>query len=280
MHIKLLNSDGVTYGVGEPIVTYLSARIPNGDAFAKATTVKVNGQVVDGAWHFENSDQDIAAAGYPIEGHFRANPAPAATTPFWPAHANIEMDLRTQGVATAPGSGQYFDDSLTLRFSTGAAQISYVDCGALTMISTSDGVQAHPTMPISCGKTDTPTYEGTKVVMQKGEDVPGTNTPRPNGTVLMTGTGYTNVPILWSVRVTQSGEYVHDLQSNAAIGSASTSHGCTNLHADDAKWFYGWAQLGDVLIYSNSGGGTMPSWDGLGDWNLPQSEFNNETPDS
>ncbi len=35
-----------------------------------------------------------------------------------------------------------------------------------------------------------------------------------------------------------------------------------------------------MLIYANTGGGTMPSWDGLGDWNLPQSEFNNETPDT
>ncbi len=188
VHLALFNNDNATYGVGEPIVVYVSARIPNGDAFAKATTVKVNGQVVEGAWHFEDSDSDLAST-YPIQGHFRANAASGASTPYWPAHATIDMSLDTNGLATAPGSGQYFDDSLTLHFSTGAANISYVDCSALTLMPTSDGVQAHATMPISCGAKNTPTYEGTKVVMQKGEDIPGTNTLRPNGTVLMTGPG-------------------------------------------------------------------------------------------
>jgi len=37
----------------------------------------------------------------------------------------------------------------------------------------------------------------------------------------------------------------------------------------NAKWYYGFAQLGDVLKYSNTGGKPMPSWDGFGDWNVP-----------
>jgi len=275
VHLKLLNVEGATVGVGEPIVVYASQRIPDGVSFGKATTVKINGQVVQGGWHWENSAQ---IQGYPVEGHYRAEPQPGNATPYWPAHATIELDLKTQGVQAGPT--MTFDNSLTLHFQTGAANISYVDCSAERLTPTTDGAPAHAPLPTSCGAAKTPTYTGTKVVMQKGEDSPGSNALRPNGEVRMVGPGYDEI-VGWSVRVTASGEYVHAASWNGVnIGVRSTSNGCTNLNPADAQWFYSWAQLGDVLLYTNSGGSTMPSWDGLGDWNLPDSEFNNEVPDA
>jgi len=275
VHLKVLNVDGSTVGVGEPIIVYASQRIPDGVSFGKATTVKVNGQVVKGAWHWENSAQ---ITGYPIEGHFRAQQLPGTATPYWPAHAAIEMDLKTQGVSAGPT--MTFDNSLTLHFSTGAANISYVDCQAETLTPTADGAPAHAPLPTSCGAATTPTYTGTKVVMQKGENVPGGSALRPNGEVRMVGPGYDEI-VGWSVRVTASGEYVHAASWNGRnIGIRSTSNGCTNLNPADAQWFYNFSQVGDVLLYSNSGGTTMPSWDGFGDWNLPDSEFNDEVPDA
>jgi lipoprotein-anchoring transpeptidase ErfK/SrfK len=110
-------------------------------------------------------------------------------------------------------------------------------------------------------------------VMQKGEDVPGTNRLRPNGTVLMNGPHYTNDPVQWSVRITRSGEYVHSAPWNNGIGLRSTSNGCTNLHAADGKWFYGFSQIGDVVTYANTDGTKMPSWDGYGDWNIPWAQW-------
>jgi lipoprotein-anchoring transpeptidase ErfK/SrfK len=276
VHLKLLNIDGATVGIGEPIVVYASARIPDGVSFGQATTVKINGAVVKGAWHWENSAQ---IAGYPIEGHYRAEQQTGTSTPYWPPHATIEMDLNTQGVAAGPT--MFFDNSLTLHFATGAANISYVDCTAETLTPTTDGAQAHAPLPTSCGAAKTPTYNGTKVVMQKGENVPGGSGLRPNGEVRMVGPGYDEI-VGWSVRVTASGEYVHAASWNGRnIGVRSTSNGCTNLNPDDAKWFYNFSQLGDVLLYTNSPTGTtMPSWDGFGDWNLPASEFNDEVPDA
>jgi lipoprotein-anchoring transpeptidase ErfK/SrfK len=277
VHIKLLDSDGATYGVGMPIVVYVSARIPNGESFEKATTVKVNGTVVQGGWHWEDSNQ---IAGYPLEGHFRAAQTPGSSTPYWPAHSAVSLALNTQGVSAGAGSNMVFDDSLTTSFAIGAANISYVDCTAEKLTPTTDGAPAHAPLPTSCGAAKTPTFIGTKVVMQKGEDVPGTNTLRPSGEVRMVGPGYDEI-VGWSVRVTQSGEYIHAASWNGRnIGIRSTSNGCTNLNPADAQWFYNWAQIGDVVLYSNSGGTTMPSWDGFGDWNLPDTEFNNETPDA
>jgi lipoprotein-anchoring transpeptidase ErfK/SrfK len=275
VHLKLLNIDGATVGVGEPIVIYSSVRLPDGEAVAKATTVKVNGTVVKGAWHWANSAQ---ITGYPIEGHFRPDPIPGNSTPYWPAHASIEMDLNTKGVDSGPTL--QFDNSIDLKFATGPANISYVDCAAETLTPTTDGAPAHAPLPTSCGAAKTPTYTGIKVVMQKGENAPGSSALRPNGEVRMVGPGYDEI-VGWSVRITASGEYVHAASWNGRnIGVRSTSNGCTNLNPADAQWFYNFSQLGDVLLYSNSGGTTMPSWDGFGDWNLPDSEFNNETPDS
>jgi lipoprotein-anchoring transpeptidase ErfK/SrfK len=73
----------------------------------------------------------------------------------------------------------------------------------------------------------------------------------------------------WSVRITNSGEFIHAASWNGGnIGQRSTSHGCTNLNEADAHKFFDFAQVGDVAIYTNTGGPTMPSWDGYGDWNL------------
>jgi hypothetical protein len=49
--------------------------------------------------------------------------------------------------------------------------MSTVDCRAEKLTATSDGKLIR-TLPTSCGKAATPTYTGTKVVMQKGEDIP------------------------------------------------------------------------------------------------------------
>jgi len=82
-----------------------------------------------------------------------------------------------------------------------------------------------------------------------------------------------NVP--WSVRLTNSGEFVHAAAWNTGnIGARSTSHGCTNLTVDDAKWFYDFSMIGDVVTYSNTGtSSVVPSWDGLGDWNVSWSQW-------
>jgi hypothetical protein len=42
----------------------------------------------------------------------------------------------------------------------------------------------------------------------------------------------------------------------------------SGLHTADAEWFYQFSQIGDVVQYVNTDGSRMPSWDGLGDWNV------------
>jgi lipoprotein-anchoring transpeptidase ErfK/SrfK len=244
VHVRLYEKDGATYGVGMPIIAYLSASITNAKEFDAATQVTVNGTPDQGAWYFQKS---AIYAGYPIEAHYR----PAA---FWPAHAKVTMNLATKGKSGGPGL--VYDNSLTLDMNTGPANVGTVDGKTLRMVVTSDGKQVFD-FPVSLGKASTPTFNGTKVVMDK------------KAVERMVGAGY-DEQVPWSVRVTNSGEYVHSASWNGGnIGQRSTSHGCTNLTEANAKAYFDFAQVGDPITYTNTGGPTMPTWDGYGDWNVP-----------
>jgi lipoprotein-anchoring transpeptidase ErfK/SrfK len=226
-----------------PIIAYLSARITDARAFTAATRVTVNGSAAQGAWYFQKS---ALYDRFPLEAHYRL-------ADYWPAHAAIHLDLQVKGRSAGPGL--VFDNSLTLDISTGAANISRIDGHAERMVVTSDGKQVLA-FPVSLGKANTPTFGGVKVVMEKDR------------VQRMVGPGY-DLKVPWSVRITNSGEFIHAANWNGGnIGQRSTSHGCTNLKEADAKRFFSFAQIGDVTIYTNTGGPTMPSWDGYGDWNV------------
>jgi lipoprotein-anchoring transpeptidase ErfK/SrfK len=265
VHVSLLQGDGATYGIGIPIVAYFSKAITDSAAFLKATTVTVNGTDAGGAWYFEANGDTTK----PQAAHYR-------TQNYWPANSAVKMNMPVQGLSA--GDGLAFDDSLTLAFNIGDAHIATIDCSAETMTVTSNGAPAHAPMLTSCGAPATPTATGTKLVMQKGEDLPGTNTLRPNGAVRMVGGGGAlgnyDLVVPWSVRVTQGGEYVHAAAWNGHnIGQRSTSDGCTNLNTPDAMWYFTFSQIGDVLTYSNTGGPPMKFDDGFGDWNVAWSTW-------
>lgn len=261
VHVTSLESDGETYGVGMPIVLYFKPVPKSAAAFNKAVKVTVDGKPANGAWYWEQPTADDVHK-HIVEAHYRPQN-------YWPANSKVHVAIPIGGLSA--GGNLVYDDKLTsLDFNIGAAHVSTVNASTLRMTVTDNGHVVR-TMPVSLGTAQNPTYNGVKVVMQLGEDIPGTNKRRPDGTVLMSSTdgSYKNVPVQWSVRVTQSGEYVHSAPWNTGIGASSTSHGCTNLHASDGRWFYQFSRVGDVVTYANTDGQRMPTWDGFGDWNVP-----------
>jgi lipoprotein-anchoring transpeptidase ErfK/SrfK len=252
VHVRLFENDGQTYGVGMPIIAYFSKKITDASVFDKEVKVTVNGQDAGGAWYFEPSSVSDEA----LEAHYR-------TQQYWPAHAQIHVDMPVKGLYA--GQDLVFDNSVTLDIATGAAQVSTVDGGAKTMTITSDG-QPVKTLQVSLGAAKTPTYLGTAVVMAKSNPEEMKSDPGE--------TPAYDLLVPWSVRITDSGEFIHDASWNGQIGSANTSHGCTNLTPADAEWYYGWSQIGDPVTYTNTGTGTViPVGDGWGDWNLDWSTW-------
>ncbi len=231
-----------------PLVAWFNVAPTSGVAFAKATTVTVNGQPVVGAWYFEPTQH----AGSKLEGHFR-------TAHYWPAHATIRLDLPVKGLSAGPGL--VFDDSLTLSVSTGAAVISTVDAASLHMTVRVDG-RVYGVYPVSLGASNTRTLRGTKVIMEKGADIS------------MRGPGYFDPHVQWTQRLTYGGEYLHSAPWNIGnLGVRSTSNGCTNLSPDVAKGLYGLMRIGDVVTFPNASGPTMSLGQGYGDWNVDWSNW-------
>ena len=267
--VTALESDGATYGVGMPIVLYFKPAPTNSAAFVNAVKVTDNDQPVQGAWYWEQPDQDEVRRGV-VEAHFRPKTSAPASSPnaYWPADSQVHVDIPIGGLSagsTKKNDLVYSDKLTSLDYRIGDAHISTVDANSGQMTVTSNG-KAKNQFRAGLGAAKTPTYRGTKVVMQKGEDNPSTGKPRPDGAVTMQGPGYGPELVDWSVRITQSGEYVHAAPWNP--DQTATSNGCTNLSTSNAEWFYNFSQIGDVVTYPNAPGPAMRPDDGLGDWNI------------
>ena len=252
--------DGTVVGVGMPIVLTFEPAPTDAAAFVAAAKVTVDGRPANGAWHWSKP-----YAGQPIQAHYR-------TQDYWPANATIKLELPIGGVAA--GKGLAYSGALTsLTLRTGDKRVTTVN-GKTERATVMVNDKLYRTMKASLGKSSTPTTTGTKLVMQKGEDVPGTHRLRANGAVRMQNTAHTyDLMVDWSVRVTQSGEYLHAAPWNSEIGQVSTSDGCTNLSVADAKWNYNFSRVGDVVVHEKTGGSPIQLWDGYTDWNVPWSTW-------
>ena len=79
--------------------------------------------------------------------------------------------------------------------------------------------------------------------------------------------------INFATRISTDGIYLHQLDSTvSAQGNTDTSHGCLNLNAANAQWFYNFSQSGDVVDVENTGGAPLQVWQN-GDWSVPWSTW-------
>lgn len=260
VRVRLTNADGAHYGVGMPIIAYLSRTITDGKAFAEATKVSVNGAPAQGGWYFETS---AAFKEFPVEAHWRPKD-------YWPANSAIHMDLPVKGLSGGDVKGQQdeqyvFGNSLTLDFTTGPANIVTVDDASHKLTVVSDG-KPWGTFPVSLGANETPTARGTKIIMEKGESICMSGQP-PNGPA------YHECGVKWTQRLTYGGEYLHAAPWNTynIDHGVDSSNGCTNLHTADAKKLYDFLRIGDVVEFPNANGPRMQMGEGYGDWNVPWS---------
>ena len=245
VHIKLLNLDGSTYGVGMPLIAFFSRRIHDAKPLQQITKATVNGKPIKGAWYFETSSY---YKGYPIEAHFRPQN-------FWPAHSRIFIKIPAKGVSA--GKNLAYDDSLTSEWTTGPRNIGVVDDSTHKLTITSDG-KHWGTFPVSLGASKTPTARGTKVIMEKGVSI------------CMSGPGYHECGVKFTQRLTYGGEYLHSAPWNVdnIHHGVDSSNGCTNLLPNDAQKLYGFLRVGDVIEYPNANGPQMQLGMGYGDWNI------------
>ncbi|MBC9728637.1 Ig-like domain-containing protein [Streptomyces sp. TRM68367] len=233
------------YGVGQPITAKLNQ--PVKDPAQRAVVekaLKVDSMpAVDGAWHWVDAK----------ELHYRPKE-------YWPTHATVQVRSNLDGIKIS--DRLWGGRAKPLTITTGDQVIAVTDAAAHQMTVTRNG-EVVKQIPVTTGKPGYATRNGVKVVLAK------------EGTVRMTSASigasdFYDLIVHHSVRVTNSGEYVHAAPwSTGSQGYANVSHGCTGMSTDNAKWFYDNISQGDIVEVVNSGGDTMaPFGNGFGDWNL------------
>ncbi|MFD8273370.1 L,D-transpeptidase [Streptomyces flaveolus] len=237
------------YGVGQPITAELSQ--PVADKAQRAVVeraLKVRSTpAVQGAWYWVD-DKKL---------HYRPQE-------YWPAHATIEVSSNLDGIKI--GDRMWGGKAKSLKITTDDRVVAVTDASTHTLTVYRDGEEVRK-VPVTTGKPGFETRNGVKVVLGKEPFV------RMRSTTVGIAEGSSDsydLPVYFATRVTWSGEYVHAAPwSVGSQGSANVSHGCVGMSTDNAKWFFGEVQEGDIVQVVNSGGKTMETFDnGYGDWNL------------
>ena len=231
-----------TYGVGIPImIDFNTAVDPKYRAnVERAIEVKSSKPVV-GAWEW-----DTQCGSAVVCLNFR-------TRQYWPQNTKVSFDAHFNGAEVAPGV--YGTANLSQRFRIGASLIG--------LTSTRDHVtriywhnKLYQKWPDSTGMPGDDTADGTYLTIEKANPT------------LMSGPGYKNVPVYWSVRFTWSGNYYHAAPwSLVDQGFTNVSHGCVNLSPTNAQWWYDRSNPGDPITITGSP--VAGKWDdGYTEWFL------------
>lgn len=246
-------TSGMTVGIGQPIVISLNHDVPD-RAVQKAVesrfTVAMSAPV-PGGWYWFNEH----------ELHFR----PQA---YWPAHETVSVSGSLQGLDL--GSGRWGTGSVSETFGIGDARISYANLHTEQMQVTLNGATV-ATYPISGGSDKYPTMDGDHIVMDRQSVVHMVSSTV--GIPVSSPAGYDEY-VYQDVHISDSGEYVHAAPwSVSSQGVTNVSHGCINLSPANAKAFFDFSRVGDVVEVTGSPRPPAVGDHGVMDWSTPWSEW-------
>lgn len=244
-------------GVGQTIAVRFDEIIPDRLAAQKAITVTTD-PPVEGAFYWV-SNQEV-----------RWRPAE-----FWAPGTSVKVDVKTFGVDL--GDGLYGQDDASTEFSIGDRVIATADDATKTLTVRVNGEVVN-TMPISMGKDSTPTPNGIYIIGDRYRELImdsstyGVPSNSPNGYRL---------EVDWATQMSYSGVYVHSAPwSVGSQGYSNVSHGCLNVSPANAQWFFNNTKRGDIVEVRGTVGSVLSGTEGLGDWNIPWSQWKagNATP--
>ncbi len=247
--------DGGTYGVGTVIVARFDEPIPDRAAAQRALKVTTN-PAVEGAWTWVND----ATAHWRPQHYY----APGTT---------VSVAANIYGVPV--GQGLYGQADTAVSFRIGDAHISIAN-DVTKQVSVFSNGKLVRTMPTSMGMGGSETIGGRTIsfwtqpgiytVMDKANPVVMDSSTY--GLPINSRLGYKET-INWATRISTDGIYLHELEDTVwAQGNTNVSHGCLNLSAENARWFYEFSQPGDVVEVRDTGGAPLELWQN-GDWSVP-----------
>lgn len=252
-------ADGATYGVGTVIVARFDEPVPDRAAAEKRLTVKTD-PAVEGSWYW----MDGQRAHWRPREYYRPGTKVTATADIYGVNL---------------GDGLYGEQNSRASFHIGDAHLSIADDETKQITVYKNGELVR-TIPTSMGKGGSDTF-GSKTISFWTQPGVYTVMDKANPVIMDSSTygmpldspqGY-RLAVNYAVRLTNSGIYVHELESTIwAQGNTNVSHGCLNVNADHARWFYEFSQPGDVFEVRNTGGDPLPIWQN-GDWSGSWNEW-------
>lgn len=251
--------DGGTYGVGTIVVAHFDESIADRAAAERGLTVTTSPSV-SGAWHWVD-DQTV---------HWRPEH-------HYPPHTTVTAEAKIYGIAL--GNGLFGQEDTKLSFRIGDAHVSIAD-DKTKQVSVFDNGRLVRTMPTSMGMGGTQEIDGRTLSFWTP---PGIYTVLDKGNPVVMDSSTFGLPknsrlgyretINYATRISIDGIYLHQLDATVwAQGNTDTSHGCLNLNADNAKWFFDFSVPGDVVEIRNTGGPPAQLSQG-GDWTLPWDQW-------
>ena len=252
-----LNS-GATFGVGMIVNLHWDLPITDRRAAEKTLSVQTT-PAVTGSWYWVDA-QNV---------HWRPQHYYASGT---------KVSVTVQDYGRKLGAGLYGAEDKKLNFTIGASRISIADDKTHHVKVYENGKLVRD-MPTSMGRGGAQVIKGRTITYW---------TPRGTYTVighanpvLMDSTTY-GLPldqggyreyIYYATRISTGGIYLHQMASTVwAQGHRDVSHGCLNLSPANAKWFYRFSQIGDVVTVEHTGGAPLQIWEN-GDWSVPWSQW-------
>lgn len=242
--------DDQEVGVAAPIIITFNVKVEEeyrDDVEKKLKVETDSDEEIEGSWGWLADDAEGSRL------HYR-------TKEFWPAHTDVKAKLPLKNVRLT--DDKWSTQSMTLDFSIGRKQEVVADAQSKTMKVYRDGKKIMD-FPTSLGAPESPSYNGTHIVMSKHR----------NYTMTSTTYGY-STPTEYAVRIHNNGEFIHGAPwSVGSHGVRNVSHGCINLSLPRAKQYYDSAIYGDPVEVEGSSVTLSKNASDVSDWQYSWDEW-------
>lgn len=210
-----------TYGVGMPVVLEFTSPVPESARAAVERRLFVTVEPPQpGIWHWSS----------PLQVMYRG-------PQYWQTGTKITVRAALEGVPM--GNGRYGDQDRLGVGNIAKEKIELIVDNATKRLQVFQNDTVVKTIPVSLGKTKTPSSSGTMVIMDKQQKTVFDTTDDPGNVDRYV------VNIEYAQRLTWGGEYIHAAPwSVKDQGVRNVSHGCVNMSTANAVYLFNLTSIG------------------------------------